>query len=246
MPHSWPLRRCQALCVSNPLQKYVSLILLWPANRPPNCSCSHPIAMHNISCTWTSWYYLVQHDLFAFIYTDAWFHCYGLHDHSVVLLVLSGHSFGKLAQLRGNQENDAMVRRVDWQEWTSKGYCPELVAICGNDYLECSTPLYPGRYILSYFYLFSYELTYCQVLLISKAIELVVGSNIPFLKSLHPCRNLKAWYWPGHRYFLFLLINVVFIFLLASTYLQLVQDLANSPAKIPEKLAHALLAGRAR
>ncbi|KAI0290933.1 DUF221-domain-containing protein [Multifurca ochricompacta] len=48
------------------------------------------------------------------------------------------------------------------------------------------------------------------------------------------------------KYFLFLLINVVFIFLLASTYWQLVRDLANSPAKIPEKLAQALQIGRAR
>jgi hypothetical protein len=45
---------------------------------------------------------------------------------------------------------------------------------------------------------------------------------------------------------LFLLINVVFIFLLASTYWQLVRDLANSPAKIPEKLAQALQQGRAK
>ncbi|KIM23091.1 hypothetical protein M408DRAFT_321498, partial [Serendipita vermifera MAFF 305830] len=48
------------------------------------------------------------------------------------------------------------------------------------------------------------------------------------------------------RYFLFLLVNVVFIFLLASTYWQLVRDLANSPAKIPTKLAAALSMGRAR
>ena len=48
------------------------------------------------------------------------------------------------------------------------------------------------------------------------------------------------------RYFLFLLINVVFIFLFASTYWQLVRDLANSPAKIPEKLAAALQKGNAR
>ena len=49
-----------------------------------------------------------------------------------------------------------------------------------------------------------------------------------------------------YRYFLFLLVNVVFIFLLASTYWQLVRDLANSPAKIPEKLAQALQMGSAR
>ncbi|KAI6038575.1 hypothetical protein EDC04DRAFT_2694215 [Pisolithus marmoratus] len=48
------------------------------------------------------------------------------------------------------------------------------------------------------------------------------------------------------KYFLFLLVNVVFIFLLASTYLQLVRDLANSPAKIPEKLAEALQKGQAK
>lgn len=45
---------------------------------------------------------------------------------------------------------------------------------------------------------------------------------------------------------MFLLINVVFIFLLATTYWQLVRDLANSPAKVPEKLALALQAGSAR
>lgn len=48
------------------------------------------------------------------------------------------------------------------------------------------------------------------------------------------------------RYFLFLFVNVIFIFLLASTYWQLVRDLANSPAKIPEKLAEALQRGSAR
>jgi hypothetical protein len=50
----------------------------------------------------------------------------------------------------------------------------------------------------------------------------------------------------SNRYFLFLLVNVVFIFLLASTYLQLLYDLANFPAKIPEKIAKALQAGKAR
>ena len=48
------------------------------------------------------------------------------------------------------------------------------------------------------------------------------------------------------RYFLFLLVNVVFIFLVASTYWQLVLDLAQSPAKGLEKLAQALNAGNAR
>lgn len=38
----------------------------------------------------------------------------------------------------------------------------------------------------------------------------------------------------------------MFIFLLATTYWQLVRDLANSPAKVPEKLAQSLQAGRAR
>lgn len=48
------------------------------------------------------------------------------------------------------------------------------------------------------------------------------------------------------RYFLFLLVNVVFIFLFTSTYIQLVRDLADSPAKIPTKLAAALSKGKAR
>ncbi|KAF9804257.1 hypothetical protein IEO21_09458 [Rhodonia placenta] len=41
-------------------------------------------------------------------------------------------------------------------------------------------------------------------------------------------------------------MNVVFIFLVASTYWQLVRDLASSPAKGVEKLADALAAGKAR
>lgn len=56
----------------------------------------------------------------------------------------------------------------------------------------------------------------------------------------------KAKIFHPRRYFLFLFINVIFIFLLASTYWQLVRDLANSPAKIPEKLAEALQRGSAR
>lgn len=48
------------------------------------------------------------------------------------------------------------------------------------------------------------------------------------------------------RYFLFLLINVIFIFLLASTYWQVVRDFYERPGKIPEKLADALHQGTAR
>ncbi|KAG9019505.1 hypothetical protein FRB90_001166 [Tulasnella sp. 427] len=48
------------------------------------------------------------------------------------------------------------------------------------------------------------------------------------------------------KYFLFLLINVVFIFLFASTYWNLLRDLANSPATIPQKLAIALQRGAAK
>ena len=48
------------------------------------------------------------------------------------------------------------------------------------------------------------------------------------------------------KYFLFLLVNVVFIFLLASTYWQLIRELAESPAKVPERIAQALHQGRAR
>ncbi|WVQ84128.1 hypothetical protein IAT38_006275 [Cryptococcus sp. DSM 104549] len=42
------------------------------------------------------------------------------------------------------------------------------------------------------------------------------------------------------KYHLFLLISVLFIFLLTSTYLALVRDLVDTPMKIPEKLASAL------
>lgn len=38
----------------------------------------------------------------------------------------------------------------------------------------------------------------------------------------------------------------MFIFLLASTYLELVLELANSPAKVPERLAASLQKGNAR
>ncbi|WWD22163.1 hypothetical protein CI109_106652 [Kwoniella shandongensis] len=42
------------------------------------------------------------------------------------------------------------------------------------------------------------------------------------------------------KYYLFLLISVLFIFLLTSTYLALVRDLVDTPMKIPQKLASAL------
>ncbi|OCH84025.1 DUF221-domain-containing protein [Obba rivulosa] len=48
------------------------------------------------------------------------------------------------------------------------------------------------------------------------------------------------------KYFLFLLVYVVFIFLVGSTYWQLVRDLASSLAKGVEKLADTLAAGQAR
>ncbi|KAG6811557.1 hypothetical protein H0H92_006861 [Tricholoma furcatifolium] len=73
-------------------------------------------------------------------------------------------------------------------------------------------------------------------------------SDVPQALTYQQGYRARSWveYSLLKKYFLFLLINVVFIFLLASTYWQLVQDLANSPAKVPEKLAQALQAGRAR
>ncbi|KAG6908443.1 hypothetical protein DXG01_004526 [Tephrocybe rancida] len=80
---------------------------------------------------------------------------------------------------------------------------------------------------------------------------ITLNALLPFLlEALTYQQGYRARSWVEYsllkKYFLFLLINVVFIFLLASTYWQLVQDLANSPAKVPEKLAQALQAGRAR
>ena len=71
-----------------------------------------------------------------------------------------------------------------------------------------------------------------------------------YLPALTYLQGYQARSWIEYsllkKYFLFLLINVVFIFLLASTYWQLFRDLAESPAKVPEKLAQALQQGRAR
>ncbi|KAJ7471304.1 hypothetical protein B0H11DRAFT_2041193 [Mycena galericulata] len=80
---------------------------------------------------------------------------------------------------------------------------------------------------------------------------ITLNAMLPFiLEGLTYQQGYRARSWIEYsllkKYFLFLLVNVVFIFLLASTYLQLVYELANFPAKIPEKLARALQAGRAR
>jgi len=80
---------------------------------------------------------------------------------------------------------------------------------------------------------------------------ITLNALLPFvLEALAYVQGFRARSWVEYsllkKYFLFLLVNVVFIFLLASTYWQLVRDLANSPAKIPEKLAQSLQAGRAR
>ncbi|KAF7368952.1 hypothetical protein MVEN_00221500 [Mycena venus] len=80
---------------------------------------------------------------------------------------------------------------------------------------------------------------------------ITLNACLPFLlEGLTYQQGYRARSWVEYsllkKYFLFLLINVVFIFLLASTYLQLLYELANFPAKIPEKIARALQAGKAR
>ncbi|KAI0677415.1 DUF221-domain-containing protein [Trametes maxima] len=80
---------------------------------------------------------------------------------------------------------------------------------------------------------------------------ITLNATLPFLlEALTLIQALPARSWIEYsvmkKYFLFLLINVVFIFLVASTYWQLVRDLASSPAKGIEKLADALAAGKAR
>ncbi|KAI0750936.1 hypothetical protein C8Q80DRAFT_1154688 [Daedaleopsis nitida] len=78
-----------------------------------------------------------------------------------------------------------------------------------------------------------------------------LNATLPFLlEGLTYIQAFPARSWIEYsvmkKYFLFLLINVVFIFLVASTYWQLVRDLTSSPAKGLEKLAQALNAGNAR
>ncbi|TDL20250.1 DUF221-domain-containing protein [Rickenella mellea] len=80
---------------------------------------------------------------------------------------------------------------------------------------------------------------------------ITLNGLLPFiLEALTYAQGYRARSWIEYsllrKYFLFLLVNVVFIFLLASTYWQLIRDLAESPAKVPEKLAQALQQGRAR
>jgi hypothetical protein len=80
---------------------------------------------------------------------------------------------------------------------------------------------------------------------------IALNGLLPFLlEGLSYLQGLRARSWIEasllKKYFLFLLVNVVFIFLLAGTYWELVRDLANSPAKIPEKLASALKRGNAK
>ncbi|KAF9009177.1 DUF221-domain-containing protein [Hymenopellis radicata] len=80
---------------------------------------------------------------------------------------------------------------------------------------------------------------------------ITLNALLPFLlEALTYLQGYRARSWVEYsllkKYFLFLLVNVVFIFLLATTYWQLVRDLANFPAKIPEKLAKALQSGKAR
>ncbi|KAH9943319.1 uncharacterized protein BXZ73DRAFT_40317 [Epithele typhae] len=78
-----------------------------------------------------------------------------------------------------------------------------------------------------------------------------LNATLPFLlEGLTYIQAFPARSWIEYsvmkKYFLFLLINVVFIFLVASTYWQLIRDLASSPSKGIEKLAQALNAGNAR
>ena len=96
--------------------------------------------------------------------------------------------------------------------------------------------------ILSHDSNFHSGLTYVQGYRARSWVEYSLLKKYYQLSNILPCLLISEC----ERYFLFLLINVVFIFLLATTYWQLVRDLANSPAKVPEKLAQSLQAGRAR
>ncbi|KAG8881367.1 hypothetical protein FRB97_009632 [Tulasnella sp. 331] len=78
-----------------------------------------------------------------------------------------------------------------------------------------------------------------------------LNASLPFLLEwLCYVEGHRARSWVEYsllkKYFLFLLINVVFIFLLASTYWNLLRDLANEPISIPEKLATSLTKGSAK
>ncbi|KIK63926.1 hypothetical protein GYMLUDRAFT_241156 [Collybiopsis luxurians FD-317 M1] len=80
---------------------------------------------------------------------------------------------------------------------------------------------------------------------------ITLNALLPFaLEGLTYLQGYRARSWIEYslmkKYHLFLLFNVVFIFLVATTYWQLVRDLANFPAKIPTKLAKALQSGKAR
>ncbi|EJD35911.1 DUF221-domain-containing protein [Auricularia subglabra TFB-10046 SS5] len=80
---------------------------------------------------------------------------------------------------------------------------------------------------------------------------IALNGLLPFMfEGLSYLQGFRARSWIEYsllkKYFLFLLVNVVFEFLLASTYWQLIRDLANSPAKVPAKLATALREGNAR
>ncbi|KAG7095118.1 hypothetical protein E1B28_005902 [Marasmius oreades] len=80
---------------------------------------------------------------------------------------------------------------------------------------------------------------------------ITLNALLPFmLEGLTYLQGYRARSWVEYsllkKYHLFLLVNVVFIFLVVSTYWALVRDLANFPAKIPEKLAKALQSGKAR
>ncbi|KAF9261079.1 DUF221-domain-containing protein [Marasmius fiardii PR-910] len=80
---------------------------------------------------------------------------------------------------------------------------------------------------------------------------ITLNALLPFmLEALTYVQGYRARSWVEYsllkKYHLFLLVNVVFIFLVVSTYWALVRDLANFPAQIPEKLAKALQTGKAR
>ncbi|EEB89427.1 hypothetical protein MPER_12475, partial [Moniliophthora perniciosa FA553] len=84
----------------------------------------------------------------------------------------------------------------------------------------------------------------------NEQIQAIVQNSLPSKAALTYLQGYRARSWVEYslmkKYHLFLLVNVVFIFLVVSTYWALVRDLANFPAKIPEKLAKALQSGKAR
>lgn len=214
------------------------------ANSPSNNPLPTAQQPHRLPCPRAQRHRLVEHDAYRYRAPHARHHRHGMHSPALLHLPSPNHSPRLPPILRGNQQEATLAWGNYSEQRCHQGFGPELPSLRSSSTLLNHSDANVVQ--MAMIALNALLPTLLETLCYVQGFRARSWVEYSLLKKYVPIPPSVFHILLFGRYFLFLLINVVFIFLLASTYWQLVRDLANDPAKIPEKLAKALGTGKAR